>query len=113
MRLEDGRVLRLERHLTRMKGSAGDLGFAWDERRVRAVVEEARSTHAQNCWRLRLLLDRSGTPTTTCTPHADEPRVWRVAFAREPVDSADALLRHKTTRRALYDDARHAQPHMD
>jgi para-aminobenzoate synthetase/4-amino-4-deoxychorismate lyase len=114
MRLEDGRVARLERHLARMKASARHFRFAWDGMRVRAVIDETRASHAGGCWRLRLLLDREGRATTTCTEHVRrESRGWRIALAASPVDSTDPLLRHKTTSRAIYDAARHARPDVD
>ena len=48
-----------------------------------------------------------------CTEHADDERVWRVALAPEPVDSGDARLRHKTTRRDVYTRARATRPDAD
>ena len=41
------------------------------------------------------------------------PDSWRVALASEPVDSRDAFLFHKTTRRVVYDAAREAHPAAD
>jgi para-aminobenzoate synthetase/4-amino-4-deoxychorismate lyase len=107
MRLEDGRIARLDRHLTRMRGSAAQLGFVWDEARVRGAVDDARAAGETGCWRLRLLVDRAGIATTTVTAHdGRETRTWRVALAASPIDSANALLRHKTTDRALYEAMR-------
>jgi para-aminobenzoate synthetase/4-amino-4-deoxychorismate lyase len=113
MRLEDGRVARLDRHLARMGASAAHFRFAWDETLARTALEDERLSHARGCWRLRLLVDREGIATTTCTPHEDESRTWRVALAVSPVDSANPLLRHKTTSRALYESARAARTGVD
>ena len=113
MRLEDGRVARLDRHLARMGASAAHFGFAWDETLARTAVEDERLSHASGCWRLRLLLDREGIATTTCTPHEQESRTWRVALAVSPVDSANPFLRHKTTSRAIYESAKAARSDVD
>ena len=114
MRLDEGRVPRLERHLARMATSAQHFAFRWDEPAVRAALVAAQHEHPAACWRLRLLVDRGGNPTVECTPYAkDASRVWRVSFAREPVDERDRFLFNKTTRRDIYDNARRAQPDVD
>jgi para-aminobenzoate synthetase/4-amino-4-deoxychorismate lyase len=114
MRLEDGRIPRLERHLSRMAAAARHFRYAWDEAAVRGAVAGAQHEHPQGCWRLRLLLDRSGTLTAECTLHSsDSNRVWRVAFAREPIDERDPFLVNKTTHRAVYEHARASHPSVD
>ena len=114
MRLENGHIPRLERHLARMAASAQQFEYRWHEPDVRAAVAAAQHEHPAACWRLRLLVDRGGNPTVECTPHTkDAGRVWRVSFAREPVDERDRFLFNKTTRRDVYDSARRAQPGVD
>jgi para-aminobenzoate synthetase/4-amino-4-deoxychorismate lyase len=114
MRLEEGRIPRLERHLSRMAASARHFGYTWDEAAVRGAVATLQHDHPNGCWRLRLLVDRTGAPTADCTPHVgDTNRVWRVAFAREPVDERDPFLFNKTTRRAVYERARASHPSVD
>lgn len=114
MRLEDGRVARLDRHLARMSASAAHFGFAWDEALARTAVEDARLSHQTGCWRLRLLVDREGIAATTCTAHERrESRVWRVALATSSVDATDPFLFHKTTNRACYEMARQTRSDVD
>ncbi|MBU6527649.1 aminotransferase class IV [Methylocystis sp. MJC1] len=57
--------------------------------------------------RVRLVLSRDGSIETSATPIEPVPpeTVWRVALAERRFSSADPLLWHKTTRRALYEDA--------
>jgi branched-subunit amino acid aminotransferase/4-amino-4-deoxychorismate lyase len=57
--------------------------------------------------RVRLVLSRDGAIETAATPIDPVPpeTVWRVALAERRFSSADPMLRHKTTRRALYEDA--------
>ena len=114
MRLDEGQVVRLERHLARMASSARHFDYVWNEPAVRAAIVAAQRDHVSGCWRLRLLLDRAGTLTVECTPHSQSTKgPWRVAFAKEPVDERDPVLFNKTTRRAIYDSARAAQPDVD
>ena len=113
MRLEQGRVERLERHLARMADAARYFAYPWSESTVRDAVVAVALEHPDGCWRLRLLLSNDGHPTIECTPHADETRPWRVDFALEPIDSLDPFIRHKTTRRLIYEAARRGQPDLD
>jgi para-aminobenzoate synthetase/4-amino-4-deoxychorismate lyase len=113
MRLEHGRVERLERHLARMGDAARYFGYPWSDSTVREAVAAVAREQPLGCWRLRLLLSADGHPTIERTPHADDTRRWRVAFALAPIDPLDPFIRHKTTRRLVYEDAKRAQPDLD
>jgi para-aminobenzoate synthetase/4-amino-4-deoxychorismate lyase len=113
MRLEAGRIPRLERHLARMAGSANAFGFPWHEPAVLGTIETTCAGHASGLWRLRLLLDRAGTPSVTCTPYETQGKRWRVALAVSPIDALNPFLRHKTTNRRVYESAREARPDVD
>jgi branched-subunit amino acid aminotransferase/4-amino-4-deoxychorismate lyase len=113
MRLDDGRIVRQDEHLARMAAAAGTHGFAWSEPRVIQALTDAVSRQPAGRWRVRLLLADDGTPAVECLPFPPaSERPWRVAFAVDPVND-DPLLRVKTTRRAIYDTARHARPDAD
>jgi para-aminobenzoate synthetase/4-amino-4-deoxychorismate lyase len=114
MRLEQGTVARLDRHLRRMHDSSRYFGFSWDQAAVAAAIERTASAHAHGVWRLRLTVGASGTPEITCTPHDDSlTGPWRVAFANAPIDSRDPFLFNKTTSRAAHDAARRGRPDVD
>jgi para-aminobenzoate synthetase/4-amino-4-deoxychorismate lyase len=113
MRLDEGRIVRLERHVSRQAASARQFGFAYDEAGTRASVAATERAHPSGQWRVRLLVARDGTPTIECTPYVADPRPWRVTFASQPVDSRDPFLANKTTNRAMYDAARQARPDVD
>jgi para-aminobenzoate synthetase/4-amino-4-deoxychorismate lyase len=113
MRLQDGTVVRLERHLSRLARSARRFGYSYDEPRVRAAVAAVARERASGQWRLRLLVASDGTPTIEWTPYVRDPRPWRVTFATSPVNSRDPFLANKTTNRVIYDTARRAHPEMD
>jgi para-aminobenzoate synthetase/4-amino-4-deoxychorismate lyase len=113
MRLADGMVARLERHLARMRASAAALAVPWREREVRALIDTERGSRPDGTWRFRLLVDGAGQPAITCSAHADRATVWRIAVADAPVDHADPRLVHKTTSRQPYEIARRSRPDVD
>jgi para-aminobenzoate synthetase / 4-amino-4-deoxychorismate lyase len=113
MRLDEGTIVRLERHLSRLAGSARQFGYVHDEARIRAAIAETVRAHPRGQWRVRLLVARDGAPSIECTPYTPDPRAWRVTFASDHVDSRDPFLANKTTHREVYDSARDACPDVD
>ncbi|WP_315925383.1 aminotransferase class IV family protein [Mesorhizobium sp. SP-1A] len=103
----DGGFVRLERHLARLAASASALGFSCDLDRIAALLRETVG-EPRDPQRVRLLLARDGHATVSTHPHEPTPegRVWKVRVARTRLDSSDALLRHKTSRRVAYVRAR-------
>lgn len=99
-------LLRLEQHLQRLRSSAKELGFAFDEDHIRAQLQ-ANSTGDQALRvRLCLTVDGEAQVTTTLFQPLSADRQWTLTIAKTRLNSADPLLRHKTTRRAIYETAR-------
>lgn len=98
-------IVRLELHLERMKDSARSLGFEFDRHAARNQIHAA-TFHLDSLSKIRLLLSKSGALAIEIRPLTDTTEPWRVAVVPLPVDSSDFRLRHKTTDRAFYDDAR-------
>jgi para-aminobenzoate synthetase/4-amino-4-deoxychorismate lyase len=99
-------VLLLERHLARMRESALTFGYPFDRHAVRNELQAATFRLREGA-RVRLMLSPSGAvaiETSPLPPARTEP--WRVAVVPLPVDPADFRLRHKTSDRRFYDDAR-------
>ncbi|WP_029073693.1 aminodeoxychorismate synthase component I [Kaistia adipata] len=98
---------RLELHLDRLARSALALGFAFDRDAAAARLEALGATLDDGApHRVRLELRRDGSleivaPRLAAEP--DRPVVVTVASLR--ADAGDPFLRHKTTRRALYETA--------
>jgi 4-amino-4-deoxychorismate lyase len=98
--------VRLERHMARLAASARELGFelspAGIDRALRDVVGD------DGALRVRLTLARDGKPEVTTQPFTPlaPDAVWTLRIAETRLDANDPLLRHKTTRRAVYDAAR-------
>ena len=101
-------LVRQEGHLDRLAASAKALGFGFDRRQTETVLAEARAD-----WRIqggdrrvRLLLERGGALTLTHQPAAAPlNRPLQVGVAQARLDRADPWLRHKTTRRTVYEAA--------
>jgi para-aminobenzoate synthetase/4-amino-4-deoxychorismate lyase len=113
MRLERGRIERLERHVERMSEAARFFEYRWDDAAVRDALTATVARHSQGCWRVRLLLARDGHPAIECTPHSHEARPWRVDFANVPIDPGDPFVLHKTTHRVVYEAARASRTDVD
>lgn len=98
----------LPEHLARLAASSAALGFRYAEGKVQTALSSAIPTDPAGPGRLRvrLVLSRDGNLETSDTPIEAIPpeTVWRVALAGSRFSSDDLLLRHKTTRRALYED---------
>lgn len=98
--------VRLRLHLARLQRSARRLGFPPPKDALSKL--EAAVAGATTPLRVRLTFDRTGqsaVTTATFTPLVQDT-VWRVRLAQTRIDSADTLLRVKTTRRAVYETAR-------
>jgi para-aminobenzoate synthetase / 4-amino-4-deoxychorismate lyase len=102
---EDG-ILRLERHLARMKASADTFGFTFDRHAARNELQAA-TFRLRGAARIRLLLARSGAISIQTGP-VPAPRVdpLHIAIVPLPIAAADFRLRHKTSDRAFYDTPR-------
>lgn len=103
----DRKIAARALHLARLVHSAGELGFACrlDEINV-ALDEELANLPAGQAWRMRLSLSFDGNVSLACTPlDALDASPLRLLLAPGPMLSMDGLLRHKTTRRAVYDEA--------
>jgi 4-amino-4-deoxychorismate lyase len=98
--------IRLRLHFARLQRSARRLGFS-APRNVLGNLEQAVAD-AGAPLRVRLTLDRDGQTEVTTAPFVPllPDTVWRVRIATTRLDSADKLLRVKTTRRAVYEAAR-------
>ncbi|KAF1029868.1 MAG: Aminodeoxychorismate synthase component 1 [Burkholderia plantarii] len=104
-------VRHLPRHLARLAASAAALGFAFDAEAAaaRLAAELAGYEGPGGEIRLRAALSKDGTLEVSSGPLASLPAEVEVLLASEhgfaPMASGDALLLHKTTRRAEYDRA--------
>lgn len=93
-------------HLNRMARSAASLGWGFDRVAAERVLRECREGPA----RLRLTMGREGDFRLETGPLPPTGGTWRVAVYPVRLRSDDPWLRHKTTNRRLYDEARASLP---
>lgn len=112
---EDGFFL-LDYHLERLAQSAAYFGFPLDRARVEARLAGAVGRALAGRLRVRLLLHEDGDVTVErypLTARGDEPSPRPICLAPEPVDRENVFLYHKTTQRAVYEQALAACPQAD
>ena len=102
---EEG-IVELDRHLGRLAKSAEELGHKFDRHAARNELQAATFGRKQPGI-VRLLLSPTGSMAIEArTIEEAPPMPVDVAVQPLPVDSADWRLRHKTTDRRFYDQAR-------
>ena len=110
--LFDGEYALLARHLARLEDSADYFGYPFDRGLVMSRLDEAARAFAGSALKVRLLLERDGICRAESAPAPDTRRV-RLGLATQAVDSHDVFLFHKTTNRAVYENARASRPDCD
>jgi para-aminobenzoate synthetase/4-amino-4-deoxychorismate lyase len=101
-------VIDIERHLARMKRSAEALGFTFDRHGARNELQAA-TFRLREPKKLRLLLSATGAVSIEARGLPKQPAgPVQVALAPLPVAAEDFRLRHKTSDRDFYDEARGA-----
>ncbi len=95
----------LDGHIKRLRASAAYFGYAFEERAVQEALDRAVEGRKNERLRVRLLLAENGSVTvTTAEQPAQAPgSVMRFVISDTRLDSTNAFLFHKTTRRELYD----------
>ena len=106
---EDGYFL-LERHVARLFQSATYFSYPFSRGAILDRLETQASCFGSNAQRVRLLLSSSDQIQVESQPFEPSGAEMRVCLSRDPVDSRDCFLYHKTTRRAVYENALRACP---
>jgi len=102
--LQDGVLQRSSAHLARMAASAAYFGLAWRPDAVQQTLAALCLQHPTGAWRVRLLLDNTGAPRAEAYALLATPASVRLQLANRPLLQAHSeFVRHKTTRRAHYD----------
>ena len=104
-------ILRLDKHLERMKSSAAYFGFEFDWHELHNRLQ-ASIYNLKRLSRIRLMVSQHGAQAIEIWPLEDVTE-WRVGVVPLPVDAGDFRLRHKISDRAFYDDARRGRPDCD
>ncbi|MBS1800326.1 MAG: aminodeoxychorismate synthase component I [Acidobacteria bacterium] len=104
MLFDGGGIVRLTLHLDRLAASAAYFDFVFErqevEARLAAMVKDLlRGVRS----RVRLLLGAPGGLTLSHSPLEEGPAEIVVRLSSSRVNSGDVFVRHKTTRREMYD----------
>lgn len=108
---EDGYFLR-KKHIERMRDSAEYFDFSYSKEILENYLEELAKGF-KSARRVRILLDRDGNPDAEDSPHQENKPNFTASLAKDPIDSNDVFLFHKTTCREVYESAREARPDSD
>jgi para-aminobenzoate synthetase / 4-amino-4-deoxychorismate lyase len=99
-----GEVFLLRRHLARLSRSAEFFAFAFDLPAIRdAILQAIPQTASPVCLRLLLAEDGACSVESSALPAG---YFERLKLSTVRVDSGDAFLYHKTTKRGVYEQAR-------
>ena len=111
LRWDEGNYVLRGRHLRRMAASAACFGFPFDENSAANRLEEAAREFVAPC-KVRLLLDSDGNLgiESAPLPLTDDGPAFPVALSTKRVGAGDPWLRHKSTRRPLYESERSRYP---
>ena len=95
----------LHLHLQRLSVSARHFGFSCDPEQIAAQINAVCAGLASDgLYRMRLLLNIDGTVDIRTAPMSDALfSPVRLLLAKQPMQSQDVFLRHKTTLRRRYD----------
>jgi branched-subunit amino acid aminotransferase/4-amino-4-deoxychorismate lyase len=97
----------LAEHLERLRRSSAQLGFRYNESRIVEALTRAAESFPDAAARLRVRIVLSGDGAIESSAARIEPvaenAIWTVAVAERRFDSTEPLLRHKTTRREIYE----------
>lgn len=94
---------RISYHLDRLSRSAAAFGIPFDPEAADISLLSATGNAPLRC---RLTLDAAGQFDLTTSPLTPTASQWIGRISENHVDSQDVWLRHKSTRRALYDHSR-------
>jgi len=106
LRLEEGRYVLLDAHLSRMAASARYFGFAWSEAAVRDCLRSVLGERARGVYRVRLTLSAAGQARSQVADLATTLEPVGFNLSAQPLPSQGLeheFVVHKTTRRQHYD----------
>lgn len=98
----DEGLVRGKRHLARMVGSAAAFGIACDTDAAMQMLDKSVA-NAEADLRIRLTLSDGGEFSCTTAPLPPNPASWTCMISSQRVLAGDALARHKTSWRTLYE----------
>jgi len=104
----------LEYHLLRMEHSAAYFGFKINISQIRNRLNRIASMLPVFSHSVRLLLSRGGAVNVKTSPLLPAQLTFSdITIAKNPIDSSNVFLYHKTTNRKIYEEALGSSPRFD
>jgi para-aminobenzoate synthetase/4-amino-4-deoxychorismate lyase len=105
----------LDRHIKRLSASADFFSFRVDIRRIKELLAEEEKKFTRQKYKVRLTVSKNGFVSISAEflPGGHGEKLQKVAVALKPVNTSDIFLYHKTTNRAVYDQASGSRPEYD
>jgi para-aminobenzoate synthetase / 4-amino-4-deoxychorismate lyase len=102
----------LDLHLARLQDSAVYFDFPLDIGKVQNKLEKFVASFDDKDHRIRLLVNEEGSVDVEAMafPPPGSADLLKVCLSKEPIDSKDVFLYHKTTNRVVYERARALSP---
>lgn len=107
--LKDGQYAYLPEHMDRLCNSAKYFDFRFDRKQVELQLGDyARKLISDDAYKVRLLQHRSGAISLShdTMPPIAENTVYNLALSNVVLEKSNIFTRHKTTKRAILDQAR-------
>ena len=111
----DSGVFLEEYHFNRLKDSASYFDFKLCDVRVKEIIDETIRNISNNLCVIRLFVNAKGDIRieTSEVPVFIKNQKYTVSLAKNPVQSEDIFLYHKTTQREVYENAEGENLHSD
>ncbi len=105
----------LDLHFQRLLSSAQYFDFPIDEKKWRDALEKEARTFESVAHRVRLVISEQGIPSVESIPLSSlkSRSPLRLCLAKDPVDSSNRFLYHKTTFRKFYEEKLDGLPDCD
>ncbi|XDD45419.1 chorismate-binding protein [Leptospira sp. WS39.C2] len=103
LKVSKGRIFLKELHGKRMETTAKRFGFSFSKSKLEDTFQEIQN-RVDGKFRIRLLLQEGGSfqwESTALPKRSIRPTI-RLGFAKEPINSDNIFLYHKTTNRNVY-----------
>ncbi|MBF2637672.1 aminodeoxychorismate synthase component I [Listeria welshimeri] len=103
LRLENGRLFRIDFHLKRLQTSAAFFGFPFNRKEIEALWLKNAQNNTTGVFKMRFLLDLDGTTHLELTKISEHNKTLTAQLAKNPISTDNSFLYHKTTSRFMYD----------
>ncbi|MBC1743512.1 aminodeoxychorismate synthase component I [Listeria welshimeri] len=103
LRLENGRLFRIDFHLKRLQTSAAFFGFPFNRKEMEELWLKNAQNNATGVFKMRFLLDLDGLTHLELIEISEQNKTMTAQLAKDPISMDNSFLYHKTTSRVMYE----------